>query len=108
MTNTTPELNTGIRLRSQVCTTELIVVRADPEVELTCGGRSLLDVKAAVDSLIEPTDADLMTGTQLGKRYVSPTAGSLELLVTKAGDGTLADRGTPLVVKESKALPSSD
>jgi hypothetical protein len=43
----------------------------------------------------------------LGKRYVD-TGGTLELLCTKAGAGTLAVGGEALVLKSAKPLPSSD
>ena len=53
-------------------------------------------------------DAAFLGGTALGKRYTHPADSSLEVLVTKPGDGTLGDGSTPLVVKESKPLPASD
>jgi len=101
------QIKTGARYRSQVCDTELIVVRPLPgDVDLTCGGHPLIDLKA------EPTvgltlkqDAD--AGNALGKRYTDGDR-QLELLVTKAGRGTLAVGGQPLVVKEAKPLPASD
>lgn len=46
-------------------------------------------------------------GTLLGKRYVNE-AGDLELLCIKPGDGSLAVDDAALVLKEAKALPSSD
>ena len=46
-------------------------------------------------------------GTKLGKRYVDDS-GDLELLCTKAGDGSLATGGVLLKLKEAKKLPSSD
>ena len=52
-------------------------------------------------------DPALSGGTQLGKRYTD-AAGALEILVTKRGDGTLADGDRPLSLKEAKPLPSSD
>jgi hypothetical protein len=44
----------------------------------------------------------------MGKRYTTPDESSLEVLVTKAGVGTLAVGGTPLVFTATKPLPSSD
>ena len=36
-------LKPGLRLRSAVCATEIVVLRAPPsEVELTCGGMAML------------------------------------------------------------------
>jgi hypothetical protein len=46
-------------------------------------------------------------GTLLGKRYINE-AGDLELLCIKPGDGSLAVGAVALVLKEAKALPSSD
>ena len=50
----------------------------------------------------------LDTGTVLGKRYTAPEDSSVEVLVTAAGSGTLTTGSTPLVVKATKPLPSSD
>ena len=102
-------LKTGARLRSQVDATEVIVVRPPQgDLELTCGGHPMIDVKAEpADGLV--ADPALMTGTAMGKRFTHPGDDALEVLVTKAGKGTLADAvGTALVVKEAKPLPASD
>jgi hypothetical protein len=99
------QLKVGARYRSQVCDTELIVVRPLPgEVELTCGGHALIDLKAeaAAGLSLEPG-----SGTALGKRYTDES-GKLELLITKPGAGGLALAGVPLVLKEAKPLPASD
>ena len=42
----------------------------------------------------------------MGKRYVDE--GGAEVLVTKAGAGTLSVGTTPLSLKEAKPLPASD
>ena len=42
----------------------------------------------------------------MGKRYVDD--GGAEVLVTKAGAGTLSVGSTPLSLKEAKPLPASD
>jgi len=101
------QLKIGARYRSQVCQTEIIVVRPLPgEADLTCGGHPVIDLKenpAAGLSLKEGAD----TGNALGKRYTD-ASGTLELLVTKPGQGTLALGGEPLVLKEAKPLPASD
>ena len=97
----------GDRLRSAVDSTEVIVVRpADDDVDLCCGGHPMLALDAA------PTDAHAIDpaygdGSQLGKRYVHPASG-LELLCTKAGEGTLSVGAETLGLKDAKALPSSD
>ena len=85
------QLKVGSRLRSAVCTTEVIVIAA-PGGAPQAGGT---------------VAADAAGGTALGKRYVT-AAGDLELLCTKAGQGSLGVGTTPLVLKEAKPLPSSD
>lgn len=100
------ELKSGLRLRSQVCSTEIIVVKPVTGVEITCGGH-LVIAHAANPSEGLQLDPELSSGTQLGKRYTDDT-GELEVLVTKPGEGTLANNDKPLPLKEAKALPSSD
>lgn len=100
-------LKTGTRLRSAVCSTQVMIVAApDAEVELTCGGHALIDAAATPGEGLA-LSPDAAKGTTLGKRYVSPD-GKLELLCLKAGQGTLALAGAPLALKEAKPLPSSD
>ncbi len=102
-------LKSGQRLRSQVCTTEVIVVRVPADdLELSCGGSPMVEMGTEVAEGGTPAPG-LDGGTLLGKRYTTDDPdGALELLVTKAGAGTLAGNGVPLVTKESKPLPSSD
>lgn len=101
------ELKPGTRLRSQVCATEVIVVRRPlDDVELTCGGHPLIAHEAQPAEGLVPKD-ELAGGALLGKRYTR-AEGDLELLVTKPGAGTLGIGLEPLVLKESKPLPSSD
>ncbi len=100
-------LRPGLRLKSAVCTTEVMVVAApDSEIEITCGGAPLLAHAAAPQSGVAPAEG-AAGGTLLGKRYVD-AAGSLELLCTKPGKGSLAAGGALLVLKNAKPLPSSD
>ncbi len=102
------QLRTGARLRSQVDTTEIIVVRAPArEVALTCGGAAMIDVKAEPEAglTLDPAQAE---GSPVGKRFTLEEDPTLEVLVTKGGDGSLAEGGVRLVLKEAKALPSSD
>jgi hypothetical protein len=101
-------LKTGSRLKSQVCDTQVIVVRAPAtDVDLTCGGHPLVDVKAdGAEGL--PLDPAHAGGSPMGKRFTHPTVDGLEVLVTKAGAGSLADAGILLVVKDAKPLPASD
>jgi hypothetical protein len=101
------KLTSGLRLKSAVCTTEVMVVAArEPEIEIACGGAPMMELAAAPPSGATIA-ADASAGTQLGKRYVD-AAGTLELLCTKPGAGSLAARGEPLILKGAKPLPSSD
>ena len=100
------KLIAGTRLRSHACSTEVIVVRgAEIDGELTCGGAPLVPIGASASPNVTPA-AGLDTGTQLGKRYTD--GGDLELLATKAGEGTLAIDTEPLAIKGARPLPSSD
>jgi hypothetical protein len=101
-------LTPGSRLRSQVCSTEIIAVQAPgADVDLRCGGAPMVDLKAAVLAGSKPA-AGLDTGNQIGKRYTAGQVDGLEILVTKPGLGTLAIGAEPLVLKEAKPLPSTD
>jgi hypothetical protein len=51
-------------------------------------------------------DPAMSDGNAMGKRYVDQ-AGA-EVLVTKAGAGTLSIGATALALKEAKPLPASD
>ena len=98
-------LNAGARLRSQVDTTELIVVRAPAEdLDLLIGGHPAIDIagEPTAGLTAEPGEPALM-----GKRYTRHE-GDLELLITKAGTTGLTVGTTALYVKESKPLPASD
>jgi hypothetical protein len=101
-------LRPGTRLRSQTCTTEIIVIRPGRgTVRLTCGGKPMIDI-ASRGAGSHPAAAGLDTGSALGKRYTAASDDTFEVLVTQAGAGTLADGMTPLIFKEAKPLPSSD
>lgn len=97
----------GTRLKSQVDSTEVIIVRAPAaDLTLTCGGHPMIDLAA------EPSAGLATSGAgepgQLGKRYTAPDHDDLELLVTKAGSSGLAANEVALVIKAAKPLPSSD
>jgi hypothetical protein len=98
-------LKPGSRLKSAVCSTEVMVIAAPKEaVEVTCGGAPLIALgEAGAGAIAE----DARGGTQIGKRYVNE-AGDLELLCTKPGEGTLAIGGVPLAIKGARPLPASD
>jgi hypothetical protein len=99
-------IKNGTRLQSQVCDTQVIVVRsADSLDDLRAGGAPMVAVGSDVDSSLS-LDAALSDGNLMGKRYVDD-AGA-EVLVTKAGAGTLSVGSTPLAIKEAKPLPASD
>ncbi len=100
------DLKPGSRLKSSVCDTELIVVKAPSgDVDITCGGSPMAD--PADTERNGEIAADAADGTALGKRYVNEDE-SLEVLCTKPGDGSLALGGTALSLKEAKPLPASD
>lgn len=100
-------LNTGARLRSQVCATEVIVVRAgSPDATLTCGGHPMLALSETAAEGLALAE-NFKGGTQLGKRYID-AANTLEVLVTKPGAGSIALGETVLELKTAKPLPSSD
>ncbi len=97
------ELKTGMRLKSTVCATEVMVIAAPGgDVDVRCGG-----VAMGGETNGATASSDFADGTQLGKRYVNE-AGDLELLCVKPGDGSLAVGDAKLVLKEAKPLPSSD
>lgn len=96
----------GVRLRSQVCTTEVIVVKAEEGVELNCGGCPMVDIAHPQSSELTLAE-DFAQGSLIGKRYTDD-AGTVEILVTKPGNGTLALGATPLQLKAAKPLPASD
>ena len=99
-------IKNGTRLQSQVCDTQVIVVRsADSLDDLRAGGEPMvpLDADKSAGLTMNPEFAE---GNAMGKRYVDDNGA--EVLVTKAGAGTLSVGTTPLSLKEAKPLPASD
>lgn len=97
-------LSAGKRLKSAVCTTEIMVIAApDGDVDLCCGGSAMSDGETN-GGAVAPDHAD---GTAIGKRYVNED-GSLEVLCVKAGDGSLSVGAAALNVKDAKKLPKTD
>ncbi|AMO62623.1 Uncharacterised protein [Mycolicibacterium phlei] len=99
-------IKNGTRLQSQVCDTQVIVVRASEKLDdLRAGGVPMIPLDAEKDpgAQLDPAFAD---GNAMGKRYVDEDGA--EVLVTKAGKGTLSVGTTPLSLKEAKPLPASD
>ncbi|MDG1412047.1 MAG: hypothetical protein P8L46_08450 [Acidimicrobiales bacterium] len=99
------ELKPGARFQSTVCTTEVIVVKGAGDVALTCGGAPM--VTAGTGEVSGTPADDAAEGTMLGKRYGNE-AGTIELLATKAGDGSMAADGDALALAQAKTLPASD
>lgn len=99
-------IKNGTRLQSQVCDTQVIVVRtAESLDDLRAGGAPMVALGA--DKPAEATlDPALSGGNQMGKRYVDESGA--EVLVTKAGAGTLTTGRAALTIKEAKPLPASD
>ncbi|OBK63231.1 hypothetical protein A5653_25210 [Mycobacterium colombiense] len=96
----------GTRLQSQVCETQIIVIRAGEGLDdLRAGGVPMVPVGDAKSGGPAP-DPALCAGNVMGKRYVAESGA--EVLVTKAGVGTLTVGDTPLSIKEAKPLPASD
>jgi hypothetical protein len=102
-------IKNGTRLQSQVCDTQVIVVRsADSLDDLRAGGAPMVPIGTESPGKGSEyiIDAALSDGNLMGKRYVDD--GGAEVLVTKAGTGTLSVGATPLTIKEAKPLPASD
>jgi hypothetical protein len=100
------QLKAGTRLRSATDTCEVVVVKAPAEpVDLRCGGHALRPIDA--EGPPESIEPGFDQGTQLGKRYADEELG-LEVLCTKAGEGSLSVGDTLLEVKGAKPLPASD
>lgn len=99
-------IKNGTRLQSQVCDTQVIVVKAAECLDdLRAGGIPMvpIDTEKSTGATLDPAFAD---GNVIGKRYVDE-AGA-EVLVTKAGLGTLSIGPKPLSLKAAKPLPASD
>jgi hypothetical protein len=93
----------GTRLKSAVCDTEVMVIRAGNGT-IECGGAPMAEDKPAAAA---PLAADFSAGTLMGKRYVDAD-GQFELLCVKPGKGSLSVSGIALVTKDAKPLPASD
>jgi hypothetical protein len=101
------KLRAGARVQSVVCETQAIVVKTPADdVDLRCGGQPMVEIGTETAAGGTP-DAAHNGGTLLGKRYSDEAIG-LEVLCTKAGQGSLSVGDTDLAVKEAKPLPSSD
>jgi hypothetical protein len=95
----------GTKLKSTVCDTEVMVIRAAAGTGVAeCGGAPMAETRPAERGALNPAFAQ---GTKIGKRYVD-TAGTTELLCVKAGQGSLSLGGVALQIRDAKPLPSSD
>ncbi|HXA73341.1 MAG TPA: hypothetical protein VNV83_03785 [Acidimicrobiales bacterium] len=100
------ELKAGARLRSATDACEVVVVKAPGKaIDLRCGGQPFVAIDADVTAQAPAAGFD--GGTQLGKRYADDALG-IEILCTKAGEGSISVGETVLEVKGAKPLPASD
>ena len=99
------QLKPGLRLQSAVCDTQVVVVKGSGEIDVRCGGAPMVPMGSDVER--GSVDAKFAEGTLMGKRYADDD-GSIELLCTKPGEGSLSVGDVPVPVKEAKPLPSSD
>ena len=101
----TPQV--GARYRSVVCKTEVIILKTPgTSIDLACRGSAMVPAGSEGDAsgAVDPQHSG---GTRVGKRYAD-AGNNLELLCTKAGEGSLSLGNTPLGEKVAKALPASD
>jgi hypothetical protein len=100
-------LKAGLRLKSCVCSTEVMVIRAPAiQADISCGGVAMVAPTegAPADARLDPTQAQ---GTLIGKRYID-AQDRVEVLCTQGGAGSLMFDRVAMMVKQAKALPSSD
>ena len=96
----------GDHLRSRVCATEVIVVKAPSiDIEIVCGGEPMTKNEQVPAAAAGSTAAG--PGTLLGKRYADQEVG-LELLCVKGGSGQISVDGRLLAPREARPLPASD
>lgn len=99
------QVKPGMRLRSTVCSTEVMVVKVSgPDLDIRCGGAPMQPSSPSVVKTGEPV-APFDGGTLVGKRY---ELDGLELLCTKAGGGTLSLGDQIIGTQAAEQLPSSD
>lgn len=102
-------LKQGMRLRSAVCKTEIIVLAADGDVDIRCGGQPMGVTRE--EAKRQPS-VDHASGTQVGKRYFleDPQSGQaqVKVLCVASGDGSLSVGDAPLHIESPRPLPASD
>ncbi len=94
----------GMKLKSAVCDTEVLVIKAAVTGIVSCGGAPMVETREGDKGVVDPAFAE---GSKMGKRYTD-AAGTLELLCIKPGTGSLALDGVGLHLKDAKPLPASD
>lgn len=101
------KLTPGSRWKSAACDVEVVIVKAPNEPgTLACGSMPMLTMAAERPTIVKQPAFD-GDGILLGKRYGDPSR-NLELLCTRAGQGSLSFEGRPLSVLPTRRLPSSD
>jgi hypothetical protein len=101
------DLKPGSRWRSGVCDSEVVIVKPPKsEASLECGGQPMTALTASKPEGVS-LSPDHAGGSQVGKRYADEETG-LEVLCSKAGQGSLSIDGRPIPMKDAKKLPSSD
>ena len=99
-------IKNGTRLQSQVCDTQVIVVRSSDSLDdLRAGGVPMVPHRWREGGGRRPLTPP--SGGQCDGQALRRRAGA-EVLVTKAGAGTLSVGTTALTLKEAKPLPASD
>jgi hypothetical protein len=97
----------GLRLKSAVCSTEIMIIRSPPILaDIRCGGVEMLasTEQPPPGARLDPAHAH---GSLIGKRYVD-AQDRVEVLCTQGGAGSLMLDGVLMAPKQAKALPSSD
>ena len=97
-------MKAGMKLKSAVDDTEVLVVKVPAAGVLACGGAPMVAERSGEKGAIDPAFAET---TKMGKRYTD-AAGTLEVLCIKPGAGSLSLDGVALQLKDAKPLPSSD
>lgn len=93
-----------MKLKSAVCDTEVLVIKAVATGVVACGGAPMVEARTGEQGVADPAFAG---GSKMGKRYTDAAA-TLELLCIKPGAGSLALDGVALQIKDAKPLPASD
>ena len=97
-------INNGDYMVQSTMVSMMIRMSAYTGKTIYCGGVPMTPEKPSDKVSVDPAFAD---GTKIGKRYID-AGGAVELLCTKAGQGSLSIDGVPLAAKDAKPLPSSD